>query len=380
MEDVDAFTIQQFDLSNRKLVNAFLRLPETIYRSDPLWVPPLRSTALRMLNPHQNPFFKHSEAAFFLAFDSSGQPVGRLACLNHRPYNTWNKEKTAFFYLFEAENLPGISLPLFNAAFDWAHQQGLNKIIGPKGFSTLDGIGLLSEGFEFPPALGIPYNPAYYVNLIEEAGFQVTEEILSGFMKPGMYIDPKINLVAQRVQERRGLTIARFHTRRDLRQLIPQLHDLYNDAIKGTSGNFPITNEEARSMAEQILWFADPTMIKIIMKDTRPVGFLFAYPDISKALQRSKGRLFPLGWLYILHELRTTQILDINGAGMIEEFRGSGGTAILFNELVKSGANSHYTHAEVVQISAGNDRMLQELSNIGITFHKKHRLYSRMIE
>jgi hypothetical protein len=330
-------------------------------------------------NPHAK-FFKHSTAAFFLAFDSSSRPVARLACLNHHPFNAYNQEKTAFFYLFEAMDLPGVSIPLFEAAAAYARQQGLNKIIGPRGFSTLDGLGLLSEGFEFRPALGIPYNPSYYILLVEEAGFQMTEEIVSGFLKPDFYRNPKIDQIAQRVQERRGLTIAQFRTRRDLRKLLPILHDLYNDAIKGTSGNFPITEEEARNMADQILWFADPTMIKIVMKESRPVGFLFAYPDISTALQRTKGHLFPLGWLFILHELHTTHCLNINGAGMIDEYRGSGGTAILFNELIKSTEKSRYTHFEVVQVSAKNERMLHELSNLGITFNKKHRLYSHLVE
>ena len=374
-----AYTIQQIDLFNKKHVKTFLSLPETIYKTNPLWVPPLQSEAARMLNLRKNPYFQHSTAAFFLAFDGRGYPVARLACLNHRPYNTYNQEKTAFFYLFEALKLPDVSIQLFETAAEYARQQGLNKIIGPRGFSALDSLGLLSEGFEFRPAFGIPYNPPYYTSLVEEAGFQMTEEIISGFLEQGFYRDPKIELVAQRVQERRGLTIAQFRTRRDLRKLLPQLHDLYNNAIKGTTGNFPITLKEAKTMADQLLWFADPSLIKIVMKGTRPVGFLFAYPDISIALQRTKGRLFPFGWLTILRELYTSQSLNVNGAGMIDEFRGSGGTAILFNEILKSSANSRYTHAEIVQVSADNQRMLQELSNLGITFHKKHRLYSRLI-
>lgn len=377
---VTDYTIQQIDLFNKKQVKAFLHLPATIYNSSPLWVPPLQSDSIRMLNVRKNLYFKHSTAAFFLALDSNNNPVARLACLNHHPYNDYNHEKTAFFYLFEAVDLPGISIPLFEAAFTWARQQGLTRIIGPRGFSALDGLGLLSEGFEYRPALGIPYNPSYYINLIEEAGFSVTEEIVSGFIDQDGSRDPKIDIIAQRVQERRGLSIARFRTKNDLHKRLPELQSLYNDAIKGTSGNFPITVEEARIMANQILWYSDPTLIKIVMKETRPVGFLFAYPDVSAALQRVKGRLFPFGWLDILVELRRTRTININGAGMIEEFRGSGGTAILLNELVKSIEHSRYTHGEVVQVNAKNERMLQELSNFGITFHKKHRLYSRMIE
>ena len=373
------YTIQQIDLSNRKQVNTFLSLPRTIYKNNPYWVPPLRIDAIRMLNPNKNLFFRQSSAAFFIAFDQDGQPVARLACLNHKPYNSYNHEKTAFFYLFESQPLDGVAIPLFEAAFTYARQQGLNKIIGPKGFSALDGIGLLTEGFEHLPAFGIPYNPPYYQQMIEDAGFQKTEEIVSGFMKQGSYIDPKIEIIAQRVQERRGLSITRFRSKKDLQRVLPKLQQLYNDAIKGTPGNYPLTTEEVRIMANQILWFSDPKLIKIVMKESRPIGFLFAYPDISKAVQRSKGRLFPFGWFYILKELRSTTRMDINGAGIIDEFRGSGGTAILFNEIVKSTIGSRYTDAEIVQISKKNERMLQEASSLGITFHKKHSIYSRDI-
>ena len=373
------YTVQQIDLSNKRQLSAFIDLPEAVYRNIPQWVPPLRRDIKRMLDLNKNPFFSHSKAAFFLAFDQHNRPVARLACLNNTRYNEYTHEKTAFFYLFEAMDLPGISIPLFTAAEDWARAEGLNRIIGPKGFSPLDGMGLLSEGFNFRPALGIPYNPPHYISLVEEAGFQISEEIVSGFMKQGFFRDQKIDIVAQRVQERRGLTIAQFRKKGDLRKLLPKFQEFYNSAIQGTIGNYPITKTEAQTMVDQLFWFADPSLIKIVMKDDRPVGFLFAYPDISSALQRSKGRLFPIGWLYILTELRTTKCMDINGAGMIEEYRGSGGTAILFNEIVKSAVSSRFAHAEVVQISANNERMLQELSNLGITFHKKHRMYMRFL-
>jgi hypothetical protein len=374
-----AYTIQKVDLSNARQVQAFLSLPESIYHDIPQWVPPLEMDAARMLDQRKNPFFAHSQAAFFLALEDGTRPVARLACLNNSRYNAYNHEATAFFYLFEAFELPEASAQLFEAATVWAHGQGLTKIIGPKGFSALDGLGLLTEGFEYRPAFGIPYNPPWYPTLVEQAGFCMTAEILSGFVNRDFLINPKIDLLARRVQERRGLHVAQFRTRSDLRKLQPLLRELYNRAIQGTTGNYPITEEEAQTMAEQLLWFADPRLIKIILKDDQPVGFLFAYPDISAALQRTRGRLFPFGWLDLLITLRTTPLVNVNGAGMIEEYRGSGGTAILFSEILKSWQNNRYTQAEIVQIGADNQRMLRELSNFGITFHKKHCLYARQL-
>ena len=115
------------------------------------------------------------------------------------------------------------------------------------------------------------------------------------------------------------------------------------------------------------------------MKDDRAVGFLFAYPDISAALQRTHGRVFPFGWVQLLLELRRTNWININGAGIISEYRGMGGTAVLFNEMAKSLIEGHYMHADLVQIGVENERMQQELSTFGIDFYKMHRIYQRVI-
>lgn len=373
-----AYTVKQIDLTNRRQVGDFLDLPGRVYRYSPYWVAPLQGEARRMLDPRKNPFFKHSAAAFFLAYDQAGQTVARLACLDHRLYNEHNHEKTAFFYLFEALDLPGVSKPLFEAAEGWARARGLERMVGPKGFSMLDGIGLLSEGFDYLPGMGMPYNPPYYMRLVEEAGFDVKEEILTGYLERGVYEDPKIALVAQRVQERRGLVITGFKTRRELRKMVNQLPSLYNEAIRGTSGNYPITAEDARQMAAQLAWFADPNLIKLVMKDSRPVGFLMAYPNISSAMQRIRGRLFPFGWLVLLHALRTTRNVEVNGMGMTGDYRGSGGTALLMNEFRKS-AEKQYMYCEVDQIGTANVNMLRELSNYGVIFHKRYNMYEKVI-
>ena len=371
--------IQQIDLSDSRQVKRFLQVPFRIYRDIPQWVPPFAADARRMLDNRRNPFYRHSQAAFFISQEEGQAPDARLAVLNNTHYNDYNHERTAFFFLFECEPDQAAADGLFEAGFAWARQQGLTRMIGPKGFTALDGLGLLVKGFEFPPALGIPYNPAYYAGLLEGAGFKAANDMVSGYMSEKPVLPEKVRLVAERVQQQRGLSVAPFKTRRDLRRLIPKLKNLYNGALEGTTGNVPLTDEEAGAMANQILWFADPKLIKIIYKETEPVGFLFAYPDISAALQRTHGRLFPFGWISILLELRRTKILNINGAGIIEKYRGLGGTALLFNEMVKTASESRFEQAEIVQIGIDNERMLLELRTFGIDFHKTHRIYERAL-
>jgi len=369
--------ILQLDSTNKKQVDDFVRLPFSIYREVPQWVPPLQMDERLRLSRKRFPFYKHSAAAFFLAYDGT-RPIGRLAVLENRRYNEHNRTRAAFFYLFECENNTEAATALFNCAFEWARSRRLERIIGPKGFTPLDGLGLLVKGFEHRPAFGLPYNPAYYIDLIESQGFVKEGETVSGYLGTDIHFPPRIHQLAERLAQRRGLHILHCKTRRDLRKVVAHLKELYNNSLDGTEGNTPLTAEEMDTMANQLIWLADPRLVKLVMKDDQVVGFLLAYPDVSTALQKTRGHLFPFGWLTLLLELRRTDWININGAGLLPEYRGSGGTAILYSEMFKAvSENPRYKHAEVVQIGVENENMQREMENFGIDFYKMHRTYSR---
>ncbi len=366
-----------FDLDDRQRLNDFIRLPWRIYQATPQWVPPLIDEERRRLDPKRNPYFRHSQAGFFLAYEGE-RPIGRLAVLDNRRYNEFNRANSAFFYFFECEHHPTAAAGLFGAAFEWARGRGLSCMLGPRGFTPLDGLGLLIKGFEHRPAFGLPYNLPYYPGLLEAQGFEMASESVSGYLNPNVRIPERIHALAHRLAERRGLHILHCRKRADLRRLIPHINRLYNASLEGTRDNVPLTGEEIDSLAGQILWLADPKLIKLVMKGDQAVGFLFAYPDVSAALQRSGGRLFPLGWLSLFLELQRTDRININGAGLLPEYRGSGGMAILYSELFRSVAeNPRYRHAELVQVGVENAEMQRDLRNFGVDFYKTHRMYAR---
>lgn len=369
--------ILQVNPANKKQVHQFLDLPFHIYKGYPHWAPPLELDMGAITHPQKHPFYKYGQADFFLAL-RNGRPAGRIAVIKNQRYIDHNNDPAAFFYWFECEDDPHAAHALLESACAWARERGLTRLIGPKGFTALDGGGILVEGFERRPAFGMPYNPPYYPALIEAAGFAPYQESVSGYIDHSIAFPQRIHDLSERVQKRRGLRIATYKNRRDLKALIPKLKDLYNGALGGTQGGIPLDDDDVNALADQLLWFADPRMVKIVMKGDEPVGFLLAYPNITAGLQKTKGRLFPFGWLTLLWELRTTQWVDINGAGLLEEYRGSGGTAILFSEMFKTAQIlPHFKHAEVVQIGTENHAMQREMQNFGIHFHKKHRAYKK---
>lgn len=373
--------IIQIDLSNKKQVQDFLGLPFRIYKDIPQWVPPLQMDERVRLDPNRYPFYKHSQAGFFLAYEGSGV-LGRVAAIDNRLYNEHNQSSTGFFYLFECENDQEVANGLFEAVCDWARARGLTRVLGPKGFTVLDGFGLLVKGFEYRPAFGLPYNPSYYPELIESAGFEPERDAVSAYISADIQFPPRIHKLAGRIAKRRGLRIARYRTRKDLRAFVPKMKALYNSALRGTAENAPLTDDEVKMMADQLLRFADPRLLKVVMKvedsgKEEPIGFLMAYPDISAALQKTKGKLLPFGWITLLREFKRTDFLNINGAGLLPEYRGSGGTAILYSELFKSVVETgQFKHAEIVQIGAENENMLRDLANFGVDSYKTHRTYA----
>lgn len=371
--------IELVDLARREQVRRFIRLPFEVHRGSSLWTPPLARDAARQLDRHKNPFFRESEAAFFVAVDGGGRDVGRIAVLDHRRYNSFNNERTALFFLFDCEDEHTAAKALFAAAEDWARSRGLNAILGPRGFSALDPLGLLVEGFEHPPAFGVPYNPGYYGGLVEACGLAPAGDILSGYLDRSMQFPPIIREVAARARSHDGFEVALLRGRRDLRRLLPGLKRMYNGTLEGTHGNYPLTGEEVDAICSQMLWFADLRILKILLKEGEPIGFLFAYPDVSAALRQTGGRLWPLGWARLLRARSKTPWVNLNGLGIVAQHRGLGAAAILFTEMYDSLMATHYQCADLVQIGAENDRVLQMAKGAGVRFYKRHRMYRKEI-
>jgi hypothetical protein len=372
--------IHRLDPTDRRDVRRYIEFPFRLYRKSPLWVPPFVNEVRTQLDPRRHPFYQHSEAAFFLALEGD-EVVGRIAVLDNARYNQYRGERTAFFYHFDAMNDRAVSRAIFDAAFDWARGRGLELIWGPKGFMAADGQGLLIEGFEHRPALGIAYNYPYYSELVEDAGFKKQLDFVSCYLDRQMSIPSRFLEVAEKVKKRRGFRTVRFRTKAELRAMVPRVTAAYNSAFVKVQGYVPITEAEAKAIGDRILAVADPALITLLMKGDEIVGFVLAYPDLSVAIQRCRGRLWPTGWYHLLRESKRTRWLNFNGAAILETHRGLGGNALLYAELYHTLiGRAQYQYADLVQVQETNTRMIQELEALEVKPYKKHRLYRRSLE
>jgi ribosomal protein S18 acetylase RimI-like enzyme len=170
-----------------------------------------------------------------------------------------------------------------------------------------------------------------------------------------------------------------FASREEMRPWVPRVTRAYEEAFRDLPEFFPLSEGELRLMADDLISAADPRLLKLVMKGDDVAGFVFAYPDVAVALQRTRGRLFPLGWLWLLREQRRSEWAVVNGIGLLPAYRGVGGDVLLLTELERSLRARAFKHVDAVMVGEDNDASRANLEKLGVRWYKRHRSYRRRL-
>ncbi|MBN2551958.1 MAG: hypothetical protein JXB06_04285 [Spirochaetales bacterium] len=360
-------------------IRAFIDLPFQLYRGDPRWVPPFRSEMRRILR-RRHPFFEHSQAAFFLA-RRRGRVLGRITVFENRRLNSIRDRRQARFYHFECAEDGEAASALVEAACSWAARRGLSEITGPYGLSEMDGGGIQVDGFEQRATMTMMhYNRPYYGRLLGERGFSKVRDYYTAVIDRDRFTMPeKIRRVAE-IHYRRGhFRVPRFRSKRALLRIARQIGEVYNRSFMVHEDFCPLQEAEIDGLARDLMLVSEPSLIKILYYDERVVGFLFAFPDLSAALQRARGRLNPVSLIDLLTENRRTDTLIVNGAAILPEYQKLGGNGLLYYELTRTVQDSGYRKVEMVQIADTTSLMLADMKTLGGRVYKVHRIYRRAL-
>lgn len=374
-------SVERVDTENKKQVRRFVELPYRIYADCPQWVPPLNVDAYNQLNRKKHPFHEHSDVEFFIAV-RDGKDVGRIAAIENKPFNKYHNERNADFYFFECENDLEAATALFDAVFNWAKMRGLETVIGPKGMGPLDGYGTLVFGHEHRQTMTmLNYNHSYYQSLIEAQGFTKEVDFVSCYLPADKFQLPeRVKRISERVMERGHLEVKRFKNKKELLKWADRIGTAYNNAFVHNWEYYPLSQREIDFVVENIMTIADHRLIKIIVHGEDVVGFLFAFHDVSAAMQRAKGKLIPFGLIDILLEMRRTNTVSVNGMGILPEFQGHGGNALLYyamgNTLLEF---NQFVHVEMTQVAETTEQMRADLKNLNGVEYKNNRVYRKKI-
>jgi GNAT superfamily N-acetyltransferase len=364
----------------------FIAFPYDLYRGDPLWVPPLRMDVRKMLDRRKNPFFQHAEAEYFLAVSRTGGPtdrrggeavVGRIAAIHNRAHNELHEDRVGFFGFFECANDQGVANALFTAAAGWLRARGLDTMRGPASFSTNDECGLLVRGFETPPTLLNPHNPAYYVGLVEDGGFTKSMDMFQ-YQSRNPQMPERLMKGARLLAERKKIRLRPLDMKR-FEDEVELIKRVYNSAWERNWGFIPMTDAEIDHLAKQLKPIAVPDLVVFCEQDGQVVGFAAALPDLNVALKHNpSGRLFP-GIVKILWAARRIRRIRVLLLGLLKEYRMTGADALMYQWIWEKGYARGYRWAEAGWILEDNAAMNNGLLRMGFEPYKTLRFYDRTL-
>lgn len=361
-----------------KTFREFLRLPYDVYAGDPNWVAPLLRDSKTLFDRARHPFHRHSEVQPFVAMRGN-RCVGRIAAIHNHNHIAFHDEPVGFFGFFECRDDQDAADALFEAAGEWLRARDLKIMRGPASFSTNETAGLLIEGFERPPVVMMPYNPAYYVPLIERSGFETAVSMVSYYLDNDI---PPEYLVRreERLAKRLDVTV-RTLRKEDFDDELERVRYVYNRAWEQNWGFVPMTDAEIRFMARELkpLVLRDPEQVIIVESKGEPVGFALWLKDVNRALIHARGRLFPFGLLKILWHMRKITFLRVLTLGLVPEYRHLGIDSLLYLRIFREGSGKGIREGEFGWVLEDNHAMRKPLEKIGSRVYKRFRMYDRAL-
>lgn len=335
------------ELTTKKELTEFVKFPLSLYKNNPYWVPPLISDEVASFDKTKNPVFDNAEAFFYGAYNEKGEMVGRVVAIINQHDLKQNIKKARFGWLDMIDDIQ-VTQVLLDKVAEKAREYQLEYMEGPIGFSNMDKVGLLTEGYDHLSNMVTWYNYPYYNRYLEQLGFTkekgfVEMEFLVENSKPELF-----KKTAEAIKKRYGVKFIDTPTTKEVLKHVDAMFDLYNETYSKLASYVPISERQREYFKQKYIPFINPEYIRFIEdKDGKLICFAIVMPSFSKALQKAKGKLFPWGWWYLLQSKRHHDTVEFYLIGVAPEYQSKGIPALLFDYYYDIFTRNGVTHCVI---------------------------------
>ncbi|MGD8314461.1 MAG: hypothetical protein PVI73_11030 [Syntrophobacterales bacterium] len=365
-------------VEGRRGLRRFIRLPWSLYRDDPAWVPPLLMERHEHLSS-RNPFFEHAKWKFWLAYRGA-TPVGRISAQVDQLHLKRYEDATGFFGLLEAEDKAETFRVLMNTAETWLRDQGMRRVCGPFNLSINQECGLLVEGFDTPPMVMMGHARPYYSARVEENGYRKEKDLLAYHIDSDFELTRAMRVIIKRAKKRVHIRPIR---RSIFKEELQILKDIFEDAWSQNWGFVPFTKAEFEHMGKSFKRLVPEDQVQIAEVDGVPAAFMVAVPNVNEAIKDLNGKLFPLGWLKLLWRLKvaypTSERVALMGVRQrYQNSRLAAALAVMVVEAARPPAVKRgVLSAEMSWILEDNVGMRSIIDALGGLLYKRYRIYGK---
>jgi hypothetical protein len=366
---------------NRQEMRHFIHLPARIHKGHSNWIPPLYSDEWEFFDARRNKAFDYSDVILLLAYRGK-RPVGRIMGIINRKYNELHREKYARFNFLEAWDDREVTRVLMQHVEEWARIKGMEKLVGPLGFSDKDPQGYLIDGFHQPVVIASHCNFKFMVDHMDALGFTKEIDLVVYQIKIPATTPELYSKIAERaVRNNPGIRLLEFTRRRDLKQWVRPIFTLVNETFTDIFGFMPFTLEEMDDFANRYLLIMNPRFIKVLINDREEVvAFIIGMPDISKGIKRSRGYILPFGILQILIAGRRTKQLNLLLGAIHPEYQNRGLDTIMGVAMLDSARKARLHHIDSHLEMESNKKVRAEMEYMGGEVYKTYRVYGKPLK
>lgn len=374
-------SIQIRRVQSAKDLKTFIYLPETIHRHHASWLPPLYMDEKTFFDHTKNPQFQENETVMFLAY-SDNQVVGRIMGIIPAAFNASQGVHTARFCYFECVEDRTVFDALLDAVENWARRKNCDQLVGPMGFSDKEPQGFLTDGFDEKTMMVTNCSFSFMKRFVEQKHFQPFVTLYQYEVPLNKALVARYLPITDRVLRNLNVRVVEFRSTRAIRPYVQRVFNLINSTYTDIYGFTKVSEKEAADFGKRFLPLLNPKLVKLIVdKDDEVVGFVIAMPDLSRAIRKSRGRIFPTGWFHLLREMKTSKRLALLLGGVDTAMQHKGLDAVLGVRLMQSALDLGFTVMDSHLIMKDNIKMRREIERLdNYRRYKEYTIYSRMID
>ena len=364
---------------DRKELKKYVKFGIDLYRGNDCYVPPLIFEEIETLMPSKNPAFDFCEAQSFMAL-RDGVPAGRITAINNRVVNERTGKREARFGFVDFVDDAEVVDALFRAAEEWSRQRGMTEMVGPMGFTDMDHEGMLIDGFDELGTMATIYNYPYYPVHMERMGYKPDVDWVEYRMTVPDSVPDKYLRIASLVERKYGFKTLHYTSRSRLKADYGRaIFDLINVAYDGLYGYSPLSDRQIDYYIDKYLGILRLDCISVVVdKDGKLVAFGISIPSFSRALQRSGGRLWPLGWYHLLKAIHgKNDVVDLMLVAVSPEYQNMGVNAMVFADLLPTYIKNGYKFAESNLELADNASVQLQWQYFERRQHRRRRAFRR---
>ena len=370
------------EIHTKRELKQFIQFANDLYADCPYYCPPLFFDEMNCFNPETNPALEVSEYQLWMAY-RNGKPVGRIAgIINRRANETWGYKHVRFGWFDFIDDLE-VSKALLDTVAAWGKERGMDALNGPVGFTDFDHEGLLLEGYEYLAPMASLYNYPYYVRHIEAYGLTKEADWIELQVYPPQGVPERLNRIAEIAKQRSHVRVDKVKNSRELeRKYGIEYMDVIDEAYQKLYNFQPMTDAQKNYYKKIYFPILNFDFVTIVVNEKDEiVGVGLGMPDISNALRKCGGKLFPFGWYHIFKALKAKhiEVFNLLLIAVRPDYQGTGVNALFFQDQIPRMNAYGMKILETTSILETNTKNIANFTQFDHKQHKRRRAYIKPI-